>query len=94
MNSFNPLLYGDFLRNMNVLGVSHECSKAQLWIAAQNYTIFWSQYCVDRGLPIEAVAAVFGVTRHCDNHCEAALYGAANLVECFLTPDIIEGGAS
>ena len=84
MREINPLLLSEFLRNMNVLGVNPDCSKAELWIAAQNFSIFWCNYCIERELPIEAVTSVFGVRHRCENHLEAALFGAKNLVDCYL----------
>ena len=91
MREINPLLRSEFLRNMDVLGVSPECTRAELWVAAQNFSIFWCQYCIERGLPVEAVTSVFGVHRKCENHFEAALFGAKNLVECYLAPEFDQG---
>lgn len=87
MREVNPLRIPEYLKYVNPLGVSPDCTRAELWIAAQSFTLFWCNFCLDRGLPPEAVASVFGVYRECESHYEAALYGAKNLVETYLAPD-------
>ena len=92
MRNINPLLVPEYLRYVNPLGVDPNCSRAELWVAAQTFTLYWCHFCVERGLPPEAVASVFGVRSDCENHLEAALLGAKNIVDCYLAGEPSGGG--
>ena len=86
MTMLNPLLCADFLRAFNFLGLGEKSTSQDIWRAAQQQTLFFSNYCKERGIPAHAVALVFGVTEPFNNHEEAALLGARNMVEA-LTND-------
>ena len=80
---FNPLLCGDFYRAFNFLELPPQPTPTEVWRAASAVTLYFSSFCKDEGLPIDAVCFFFGVREACDSHEEAALIGAQNITKAF-----------
>ena len=80
---FNPLLCGDFYRAFNFLNLPTKPSYLEVWKAAQQTTNYFSSFCKDEGLPVDAVRCFFGVSQSCASHDEAAAIGAANITKAF-----------
>lgn len=81
----NPFLCGEILHVYNFLDLAEKPSRPQIWLAAQKVTLFFASFCKARNLPPQALAIIFGVDQKCDTHEQAALLGARNLVEAYIS---------
>jgi hypothetical protein len=88
MSSFNPLLCADFYRAFNFLELPPDPSPSDVWMAATKTAMYFSSFCKDSGLPVDAVRCFFGVEEPCVSHEQAALMGARNITMAYFTDDL------
>ena len=61
---FNPLLCGDFYRAFNFLELPPQPTPTEVWRAASAVTLYFSSFCKDEGLPIDAVCFSLESEKH------------------------------
>lgn len=88
INGFNPLLCADFYRAFNFLDLEGNPSASDVWMAATKTTMYFSTFCKDEGLPVDAVRCFFGVREPCASHEQAALMGARNITMAYFAEEL------
>ena len=71
------------LHSTNLLALSPEYTRNDVWSAAQELTLFIASYAREKHLPPDVVGVFFGLLRPFTSYEEAALHSAQAIVDAF-----------
>ena len=87
MHAFNLATTPAVLRTTNLLALEPDCSRHDVWSAAQELTLFIASYAREKHLSPEVVGVFFGVLHPFASYEEAALHSAQAIVNAYFSDE-------
>ena len=87
LHPFNLATTPAVLRTTNLLALKPDHTRRDVWLAAQELTLFIASYAREKHLPPDVVGMFFGLMRPFVSYEEAALHAAQAIVNAWYCED-------